>query len=81
MIDKKNTFNIKEWKIIFWKSNQMYHRVKARLVRKGVIKDDWINWYLNPEIAIKSEATLVELNLMFREDNLKYFNNNYDNKQ
>lgn len=80
IIDKKNTFNIKELRMIFWESSQMYRRVKTRLVKKWIIKDDWINWYLNPEIAIKNEATAVELHLMFREDNLKYFNYEYENK-
>ena len=69
----ENEINITRFRDRIDISNQAFYALKKRLIDKGVIKQIWKEFYLNPFIWVKSETISYNLSQEFKEINNKVY--------
>jgi hypothetical protein len=69
-----NEINFKKFKQEIWMSSASFSRLRKRMIEKWIIATDWVQFYLNPIIAIKSEAIPVSLVDLFAMKNHTLYN-------
>lgn len=65
ILKEDNEFNIRALKHRLWKSNQMYYRIKKRLIDKNVIKKSEYAYYFNPFIAYHPQWVEEDIIMLF----------------